>query len=243
MREQPSALGIRPNQSSLQAAAGQCFLLFALILAGCGRDTGETKQIEPVYDKSGRLQLLKYDADGDGKTDTWSYMDGARVVRIEIDKDGDGKIDRWEYYGPDQLERVGFSRANDGKEDAWSYAGPDGSIARIEVSTRRDGKVTRKEYYEKDVLVRAEEDSDESGKIDKWETYEGKRLASVAFDTTHRGTPDRRLIYGPGGSARLEVDPRGDGHFVAMNESPNPKSRTPSPVKSQITTPKSRLRP
>src|SRR2546427_9069613 len=140
-------------------------LVTALLSSACGDDADAKKRIEPVYDKTGKLQLLKYDANGNGKVDTWSYMDGARVVRIEIDKDEDGKIDRWEYYGADQkLEKVGTSRTNDGKEDAWSYAGPDGSIARIEVSTRRDGKVNRFEYYEKEVLVRAEEDSDEDGK-------------------------------------------------------------------------------
>jgi hypothetical protein len=197
------------------------FLAFAITAGACTKSLGgNEKRIEPVYDKTtGRLQLLKYDSDGDGKIDTVSYMDGALVVRIEIDKDEDGKVDRWEYYGPDQkLEKVGFSRANDGKEDAWSYAGPDGAISRIEVSTRRDGKANRFEHYEKDVLVRAEEDTDGDGTIDKWETYDGARLASVAFDTNHRGTPDRRLIYGTDGSARLEVDPAGDGHFVAADQ-------------------------
>ena len=74
----------------------------------------------PEYDPlTGKLRLLKYDSDGNGKVDTVSYMDGSRVVRIEIDKDEDGKVDRWEYYGPDQtLEKVGISRAGDGKEDA-----------------------------------------------------------------------------------------------------------------------------
>ena len=41
-------------------------------------------------------------------------------------------------------------------------------------------------------------------------------LVSVAFDSSHRGRPDRRLVYGADGSARLEVDPKGDGHFVAV---------------------------
>src|ERR1700722_17543982 len=128
-------------------------LASALVVATCtlpltlACDNGEAdakKRIEPVYDKeTGKLQLLKYDAKGDGKVDTWSYMDGARIVRIEIDKDGDGKIDRWEYYGPDQkLEKIGVSRANDGKPDTWSYLGPDGSVARIEIATEKTGKVT-----------------------------------------------------------------------------------------------------
>ena len=139
------------------------------------RDAADRKKIEPVYDKqTGRLQVLKYDSDGNGKVDTTSHMDGARVLWIEIDKDEDGHVDRWEYYDADQkLEKVGFSRAGDGKEDAWSSARPDGSIARIDISLARDGKVTRREYYAKDTLVRAEEDGDGDGVFDKWETYEG----------------------------------------------------------------------
>ena len=188
---------------------------FLAPVAGCSSPTPSA--IEPVYDKqTGKLQLLKYDSNKNGKVDTWSYMDGTRVLRIEIDSDEDGSLDRWEYYGADQkLEKIGSSRANDGREDAWSYAGPDGSIARIDVSTKRDGKVTRTEHYEKDALVRAEEDSDDDGRIDKWETYEAGRLATVAFDTVRRGTADRRLIYGTDGSARLELDAAGDGHFIA----------------------------
>jgi hypothetical protein len=159
--------------------------------------------------------LLKYDSNGNGKVDTLSSMDGTRVVRIEIDKDEDGKTDRWEYYGADQsIERIAFSRENDGKQDAWSYPGPDGSIVRTEISTRRDGKVTRVEHNKGNVLVSAEEDTDGDGKMDKWETFEGDHLIAVAFDTMRRGSPDRRLVYGPNGSARLEVDATGNGQFM-----------------------------
>jgi hypothetical protein len=194
-------------------------LVLALACGACRRAPAAKGAIEPVYDqKTGRLTLLKYDSDGDGKVDTWSYMDGRRIVRIEIDKDGDGKIDRWEYYDANQkLEKVGFSRAHDGKEDAWSFAGADGSVDRIDVSTRRDGRVDRVEHYEHDALVSAEEDTDGDGKFDKWERYDGARLASVAFDTTHaRGVPDRRLVYAADGSVRVETSPAGDGHFQAV---------------------------
>ncbi|MBI3401331.1 MAG: hypothetical protein HY048_07895 [Acidobacteria bacterium] len=204
-------------------AEAVAFVLVYALLMGCSRtDTPAHKRIEPVYDqKTGKLQLLKYDSNGNGKFDTWSYMDGARVVRIEIDTDEDGKIDRWEYYGPDQtLEKVGTSRTNSGKPDAWTYTGARGSTVRVDVDTKGDGKVTRIEHYERDLLVSAEEDSDEDGKIDKWETYEDERLVSVAFDTQHRGTPDRRLIYTADGNARLEIDQRGDGHFVPAEEHP-----------------------
>jgi uncharacterized protein YuzE len=203
-----------------------CVVLACFVSAGCQRHP-ETRRIEPVYDpKTGKLQLLKYDSNGNGVIDTWSYMDGARAVRIEIDADEDGKIERWEYYGASQkLEKVGFSRSKDGKEDAWSYPGAAGAIERIEMSTRRDGKVSRVEHFNADRVVAAEEDSDQDGQIDKWETYEGDRLVSVAFDTQHRGSADRRLVYGANGTARLEVDPAGDGHFTAAPEPARGRTR------------------
>jgi len=192
----------------------------ALLVGGCDGSTRPTNKLEPIYNKkTGKLELLKYDSDGDGKFDTVSYMDGARIVRIEIDHDGDGRVDRWEYYGPGQkLEKVGFSRANDGIEDAWSFTDATGAIIRIEVATKRDGKPNRFEHYANNVLTGVEEDTDGDGRVDKWETYEGQRLASVAFDIRHRGTPDRRLVYGKDGSARMEVDEAGNGHFVVLND-------------------------
>jgi hypothetical protein len=161
--------------------------------------------------------VLRYDSNGDGQIDTVSHMDGARVLRIEIDTDGDGTTDRWEYYDADQqLEKVGVSSADDGTQDTWSFARRDGSIERIDLSLARDGKVTRREHFEEDVLIRAEEDSDGDGLFDKWETYEGGRLATVAFDTAHRGRPDRRLVYGDDGGVRLEVDVAGNGVYVVQ---------------------------
>jgi hypothetical protein len=51
-------------------------------------------------------------------------------------------------------------------------------------------------------------------------------LASVALDLTHRGRPDRRLLYRPDGQlARIEVDPDGDGTFTPHH------SAGPSPAK------------
>jgi hypothetical protein len=211
----------RSENQPLTLTVGLGVLVGALFCGACQPQAEGSKRIQPVYDQTtGKLQLLKYDANGNGTTDTWSYMDGAHVVRIEVDSDEDGKIDRWEYYGRDELlEKIGFSRLGDGKEDAWKFPSPGGAADRIGISTRRDGKITRTEHYKGDRLVSAEEDVDEDGNIDKWETYEGDHLASVAFDTLHRGTPDRRMVYGLNGSARLEVDPAGDGHFSPVNES------------------------
>ena len=193
--------------------------VIALVSVACGASPATSNKLEPIYNKkTGKLEVIKYDSDGDSKFDTVSYMDGPHIVRIEIDKDQDGKVDRWEYYGPGQkLEKVGVSRANDGIEDAWSFFDAAGVVVRIEVSTKRDGKPNRIEYYSGNALNRVEEDTDADGRIDKWETYEGQRLTSVAFDMRHRGVPDRRLIYASDGSARMEVDETGDGRFVAMN--------------------------
>jgi hypothetical protein len=188
-------------------------------MGGCqGTAAGDKKNITPVYDPdTGRLKQLKYDSDGDGKVDTVSFMDAARVLRIELDKDEDGKVERWEYYGADQkLEKVGFSRSNDGVEDAWSFADGDGKITRIEISTRRDGKVSRTEHYQNEQPSSAEEDTDGDGAIDKWETFDGGRLAAVAFDSSHSGKPDRRLVYAPDGAVKVEVDRSGAGQWIAQ---------------------------
>ncbi len=83
---------------------------------------------------------------------------------------------------------------------------------------KRDGQANRVEYWDKHVLVRAEEDIDDDGRMDKWESYDGTRLASVSFDSTHRGTLDRRLMYEPDGSVRVEIDRAGDGHFVPADQ-------------------------
>ncbi|MET0214664.1 MAG: hypothetical protein ABW292_16760 [Vicinamibacterales bacterium] len=185
----------------------------ASAITACGAPADRAR-IEPTYDRAtGRLELLKYDANGDGKVDTWSHMDGAQIVRIDIDTNHDDVPDRWEYYRADgQLEKVGSSRRQDGSPDSWAYYGQGGSIARLELATHPGGTVDRIEHYEKGAIVRAEEDTTGDGRIDKWEVYDGPRLASVAFDTTERGYPDHRLVYSADGSARPEaVSPLTDG--------------------------------
>jgi hypothetical protein len=156
-----------------------------VVVLACGGSGEPTRaRISPEYDKkTGKLHLLKYDSNANGKVDTWSYMDGGRILRIEIDTNEDGKIDRWEYYGADQ------------------------KLEKVALATRGDGKATRTEWYAKEVLARAEEDTDEDGRTDKWETYENGHLTAVAFDTRHLGTPDRRLVYNSDGSARVEGVP------------------------------------
>jgi hypothetical protein len=76
-----------------------------------------------------------------------------------------------------------------------------------------DWVVTRREFYEDGVLQRAEEDTNADGRMNRWEEHAGGRLVQMDLDLTGRGTPDRRLVYGPGGTRRIEIDPDGDGVF------------------------------
>ena len=197
----------------------------ALCCAGCSN--AEQRRLEQTtqakYDtKSGRLTELTYDANKNGRIDTWTEMDGARPLRSRVDRNEDGKIDRWEYYDRDgKLLKIGLSRSDDGKPDSWGFAGPDGRIARIEVSSTHDeSRIDRWERYEPSptgdpagVLVAVEEDANRDGKPDKWETYAKGALLTVAFDENHDGTPDRRLSYNGGVLISIETDPDGSGGY------------------------------
>jgi hypothetical protein len=195
------------HSQSRPVLAGLLLASVAGLTGSCATPRNEATRIEATYDRTtGRLELLRYDANSDGKVDTWSYMNGVDVVRIEIDTNHDGILDRWEYYNAGgKIEKVGSSRVQDGQPDSWAYYAQDGSVARVELSTDRDGRIDRIEHYRQGAMVRAEEDTSRDGKIDKWEIYEGSRLQSVAFDTTQSGYPDRRLTYNPDGSARAEA--------------------------------------
>ena len=170
-------------------------LCLSLGVAACAQpkaaDTTKTR-VRGEYDpQTGKLTRLESDSNGDGKPDTWGYMDGTRLVRVEVDEDGDGKVDRWEYY--------------DGSTGSNPVV-----LERVERSTRRDGKVSRWEHFEHGQLTRVEEDTDGDGKVDKWERYTNGTLASLAIDTQHRGSPDRRLIYRADGTLdRIEDEPTG----------------------------------
>jgi hypothetical protein len=193
----------------MHARVGIALLIVGVTTAATGCTTPRDDRIEPVYDRSsGRLQLLKYDENGDGTIDTWSYMDGARVVRIELDRNQDAIIDRWEYYRSNQtIEKVGTSRVGANTPDAWAFYDAGGAITRLELSIRRNGQVDRVEFYERGVRVRAEEDTNGDGQVDKWEVYEGARLESIALDTRHRGAPDRRIRYAQDGTVNVEPLP------------------------------------
>ena len=180
-------------------------LLAALVTAGCkSHASAEADRLTADYDsKTGRLTRLEYDANSNGKPDTWAYMNGTELKTVEADENDDGRVDRWEYYGGVSLRTAGGRPVPD----------------RIERATRFDGKVSRREFFERGDLARIEEDTDGDGALDKWETYSGRVLTVMALDTEKLGRPTRRLIYRQDGSLdRIEVDPGGTGQFKPLSQ-------------------------
>ena len=137
------------------------------------------------YDpKTGRLSRLDIDQNKDGRIETFSYWDAARVFRIEIDSDNDGKIDRWEHYDEhNRLTRVGSSSNDDGIEDTWAYPNRQGGLERVETDANRDGLIDKRESFTT---------SGPTSRI----------LTAVEFDLDHSGRAARRLVYGSDGSFR-----------------------------------------
>jgi hypothetical protein len=197
------------------------------LLSGCSDpDKERLKQTtRATYDQStGRLKELTYDANKNGRIDTWTEMDGTRPLRARIDRNEDGRLDRWEYYDAQgQLSKVGFSRSDDGTPDAWALAGPDGKVVRIEISSVKDAaRIDRWERYEPKgdgpegvgALLAADEDTNHDGKPDKWETYEHGTLKTAAFDEDHDGRPDRQLTYAAGTLTLIESAPDASGRYT-----------------------------
>jgi hypothetical protein len=170
------------------------------------------------------LTELTYDADRDGRIDTWTDMEGAKPLQSRIDRNGDGRIDRWEHYDErGGLAKVGFSRRDDGRADAWAFPDGGNAVKRIEFSSVGDERrIDRREFYDpskagpsgEGALVRAEEDTDADGKPDKWETYQHGAIETVAFDENHDGMPDRRLTYEGPALVLTESQPDAFGRFT-----------------------------
>ena len=116
----------------------------AVLAHGCADPERERLKAttKASYDKAtGKLTELTYDANKNGRIDTWTEMDGTRPIRSRIDSNEDGRIDRWEYYdATGGLAKVGFSRKADEKPDAWAYSTPGGQDrSRRDLVDRRPG--------------------------------------------------------------------------------------------------------
>lgn len=163
------------------------------------------------YDGQGRLAIVEYDSDGDGRPDYIAHYDERRQIRlIEVDEDHDGWVDRFEYYdAAGALEKVGRWRKQRGRADEWTYRGPDGRVSRIEYDDDGDGVPERAEILKDGAVVRVELDTDRDGHPDRWQVWDHGRLVSEELDTDGDGRPDRRLVFGPRGRLlRVERIPR-----------------------------------
>jgi hypothetical protein len=196
----------------------------------CRSSAPTTGKVTPIYSaKTGKLEELTLDRNGDGRVDTWALMDGVHLQSIQIDRHGTGKPDRWEYYA-------------EGTPPAGSPPSAGSAFDRKTVIVRAEEAngpdrttVTRREFYTDGVIARVEEDTDFDGRVDKWETYDHGVLTRMDLDISGRGRPDRRLVYRPDGSFdHVEVDVKGDGHFVPVppgSDQAPPSSASP-PKKS-----------
>ena len=203
-----------------------------LLIAGCADSATERRRetTKASYDAaSGRLKELTYDANGNGRVDTWTEMDGARPVRSRIDRDEDGRIDRWEYYdAAGTLAKVGFSRHARETPDAWAFPNAAGRIARIESSSSSDeARIDRWEYYDVSAppdaeglgpLLRAEEDTNGDGRPDRFETWTNGAVTTVEFDENHDGRRDRRLTYRGSTLVLIETEPDSSGRYTKRSE-------------------------
>jgi hypothetical protein len=228
--------GLRPGRKlDILWLAGACLAL-ALGAGACtDREAERLKATtKPTYDnKTGLLKELTFDANRNGRIDTWTDMDGARPVRSRIDRDEDGRIDRWEYYDQQGvLTRVGFSRSGAEVPDAWAYSAPSGRVERVEMSSKADEtKIDRWEHYDlqgparedgSGLLLRAEEDTNGDGKPDRWETYDGGGvLVTVEFDENGDGVRDRRLTYKDSQLVLIETAPDAGGHYTKKIDGPS----------------------
>jgi hypothetical protein len=190
-------------------------LLGALIAAACYR--GPAEHVFGVYAHDSRALLrLDHDYDGDGRIDVRTYMRDGRPVRLEADTNRDNVIDRWEYYGPSgELLRIGGATQGDGHEDTWARL--EGNRRLIDIATARDGRIDRREVYEGEALVHAQLDTNGDGLPDRWEEFRDGALVRVLIDHQQRhGRPTRRIVYGAGGTARIEADDDGDETWAAI---------------------------
>lgn len=203
-------------QSRLFRVAIPVLMLGAM---ACSAPADSTRRVVPSYDLfTGKLIQLSADQNGDGMLDQWTYLDGNRTLRGEADADGDGRIDRWEYFDRDgALTHFGSASQGDGVEDTWTFVTPQDGEIKIGRSRARDRLMDQVEFFRGDTLVRSEEDEDRDGRADRWERYEGTVLREAAFDTTGRGSADRRLLYDEKGRFEaIETDMDGDGTFTRL---------------------------
>ena len=197
------------------------WIVVALIQAGCGGLGSDPPQVAPAvqgpggvrehvvargpykafYDKTGRLERIEYDTNGDGRADRITHHHGAKAPqRVDVDVDFDGTIDRWEDFGEDGKLRRYAVAEQDGRPRLWTIVDDNGAPTRYEYDRDVDGRFERAEIVENGRIARVELDTDRDGRVDRWQEWKAGRMVSESIDTDGDGKPDRRLRYGPKGA-------------------------------------------
>jgi hypothetical protein len=220
------------GRNSAPAVAGRSLPVVVAALAAAAISCSDPDRdrlkatTKATYDSAtGKLTEITFDANKNGRIDTWTEMDGNRPVRSRIDRDEDGRLDRWEYYDAGgKLNKVGFSRKGDGKPDAWAHPDAAGRIVRVDVSSSGDeARIDRWEIYEATgaagpdgtgPLRQVIQDTNGDGKRDKWERYDNGLVVTAEFDENGDEVPDRRLTYNGAELVSIETAPDGRGGYA-----------------------------
>ncbi len=162
-----------------------------------------------IYAPDGSPVRRLLDADGNGVAErVETFHPNRRPWQVQSDDDEDGIIDKWEVFDEDgELVRIGRATKRPGHPDVWIVPDGRGGLRRREYDGSADGSIDRIEWFDGEVLTRVAVDSDHNGRLDRWQNWERGEVASERIDTDGDGEPDRRLVYGPDGSIRLERYP------------------------------------
>jgi hypothetical protein len=151
------------------------------------------------YDAQGRLQVVEFDANRDGRAEQTDHHRGGarRPYLTELDRNSDGDVERREHYGDDgRLLRVEEGPAR--PSVTAEYDGQ-GQPRRVSRDTDKDGRADRTEEYVGGLLTTTAVDTDRDGRPDRWQRWVKGHMVSEELDTDADGLPDRRLRYGERG--------------------------------------------
>lgn len=145
-----------------------------------------------VRDGAGRLLRVEFDADGDGRTDVWSFYENGALARQEIDDNRDGRVDARLVVTDGELVRAEVDRDGDGRFDALEiYAG--GELTRQHLDDDGDGRFETIHVFAAGRHTRTEKDTTGDGQIDRWVFFdEGESPRLVEQDVDGDGVPDLR---------------------------------------------------
>lgn len=130
------------------------------------------------------------DANGDGKPDVITVVQGGREVCRVVDLNYDGKPDAFLYY------------------DA------SGALRRKESDFDRDGRIDEVAHYDAGVLRRKDRETNLDGKLDTWDFFQGDKLVSRSRDADGDGKVDQWWHWPDAAKpecALIDADRDGDG--------------------------------